>query len=159
MCDSVGAEQVIWDKVIVTITPGATNVTVGTQVNFMVAAVYAYDNKHVPACTVDILKDGVHFATNNFTDTCTTASTHQYTTEQVKETTYSLNAFTSNSATVIWTEPQKTFIQLLAEWIASNALIVTPTIQIIAVLMFVSIRECGKHTSHKGETPSKSDLA
>jgi len=92
---------------------------------------------------LDILKDGVHFATNNFRDICTTASTHQYTTEKVKETTYGLNAFASNPLTVAWTE--KTFTQLLAEWITSNAIIIIATIQLIAVLMFIFIRERRKH--------------
>jgi len=145
--DPVGAQQVIWDKVIVTITPDATKVMVDTQVNFKVTAVYAYDNKHVTACTVDILKDRVHFATNNFTDTCTIATTHQYATEKVTETTYGLNAFTSNSPTVTWTE--KTLTQLLVDWITSNALIIILSIQLIAVLIFLLIRERRIHVDRE----------
>lgn len=138
--DPAGAQQVIWDKVIVTITPDATNVMVGTKVNFKVTAIYAYDNKNVSAYTVDISKDGVHFATSNFTDTSAIASTHQYKTEKVTEATYSLNAFTSNSPTITWKGAQKTFIQMLSDLIASNALIVLTTVWLI-FFIFLFIRK------------------
>jgi hypothetical protein len=128
----VGRQQVIWDNVIITITPDATNVTIGNQVSFKVIAVYAYDNEQVSAFTIQISRDGEHFGTNNFTDTCTVASTHEYTTERVKETTYGLNAFTSNSPSVTWIE--KTLIQLLVDWLTSNILIV---ISIVGLIMFV----------------------
>jgi len=143
--DLAGAQQVIWDKLIVTITPDATTVTAGTQVDFTVAAVYTYDNKHVPEFTLNILRDGVHFATNNFTDACNISNTHQYTTENITEKTYSLTAFASNSPTVTWTP--KPFIQLLVEWITSNALIIIAIIQIVIVLTYLIIRERRKHTN------------
>jgi hypothetical protein len=60
-------QEIIVDELAVTITPSATTVTAGTQVDFAVSAVYAYDNGSVPEFTVNILRDGAHFATNNFT--------------------------------------------------------------------------------------------
>jgi len=137
--DSVGSQQVIWDKVLVTITPDTTKVTVGMQVNFTVTAVYAYDNKRVPSYIVDISRDKMHFAINNYTDTSAIASTHLYAAEKVTETIYGLNAFTSNSPTVTWTE--KTMIQLLVEWITSNALVIVPSVELIVVLIFLLTRE------------------
>lgn len=46
--DLARTQKVIWDKLIVTITPDTTTATVGTQVNFIITAVYAYDNKPIP---------------------------------------------------------------------------------------------------------------
>ena len=95
--------------------------------------------------TANILRDGAHFTTNNFTDTCNIPNTHQYTTENIREKTYGLTAFTSNSPTVTWTP--KPFIQLLVEWITSNALILIPIIQIAIILTFLLIRKQRKHTN------------
>jgi hypothetical protein len=145
--DQIGAQQVVWDKLIVAITPDATNVTVGTEVSFKVTAVYAYDGKEVPAWTVSILRDGLHFANNNFTDTSPIAITHQYAIERVAETTFGLETFTSNLAIVTWTKTQKTLIQVVVDWIVSNALVVITTIQIIAVLLFLLTMERRKHAN------------
>lgn len=134
-----GTQKVIWDKLTVTITPDATTATVGTQVNFIVTAVYAYDNKPASEFTANILRDGAHFATNNFTDTYNVASTHQYTIENLTEETYGLTAFTSNSPTVTWNP--KPFIQLLADWITSNIIIIILIIQFSIVLTYLLIRE------------------
>jgi len=143
----VGTQKVIWDKLIVTITPGATTATIGTQVNFIVAAAYAYDNKLVPEFTANILRDGTYFRTNNFTDTHNVASTHQYTIESVTEKTYGFTAFSSNSLTVTWTENPKTFIQLLVEWTTSNALIIISIILFGIVLTYLLIRERKKRAN------------
>ena len=141
--DLAGTQKIIWDRLIVTITPDTTTATVGLQIDFTVTAVYTYDNKRVPEFTVNILRDEAHFASNNFTDTSDIASTHQYTTENVVEKIYGLTAFASNSPSVTWTP--KSFIQLLVDWITSNALIVIPVIQLFIVLSYLFIRECRKH--------------
>jgi hypothetical protein len=136
-------QEVIVDELLVTIAPRAATVTAGTQVDFAVSAVYAYDNRSVPEFTVNILRDGTHFATNNFTDTCNTDGTHQYTTENITEKTYGLTAFASNSSTVTWNS--ESFIQTLIEWITSNSLILFPIIGSVIVLTYVFIRERRKH--------------
>jgi len=137
--DLTGTQKAIWDKLIVTITPKTTTLTVGTQVDFRVTAVYAYDNKYVPEFTNNILRDGVHFATNNFTDVRNSAGTHQYTVENIMETTYGLTSFTSNSSTITWTT--KPFAQFLADWIASNILIIIIIVQTVIILSIIFIRE------------------
>jgi hypothetical protein len=137
--DFVGTERVIWDKLIVAITPKANAATVGREVNFIVTAVYAYDNEQVPEFKVNILRDGKHFATNNFTDISNIEITHHYTTENITEKTYGLTAFASNSPTVTWTP--KPFIQLLVDCITSNALILVPIIQSVIVLTYLFIRK------------------
>jgi len=143
--DLTGTQKAIWDKLIVTITPDATTITVGTQVDFTVTAVYAHNNKRAPEFTVNISRDGAHFTSNNFSDACDIASTHQYTTESVAEKTYGLTAFASNSPTVTWSS--KTFIQLLVDLITSNALIFIPIILLVVVLAFLLIRERRKRTN------------
>lgn len=129
--DHVGAQQVIWDKLVITITPDATRVPVGTRVHFTLKAVYAYDNQPVSSWNVNILRDGVHFTANNFSDISNYAYTHQYTVENVIEATYGLTTFTSNSPSVTWTEVPKTFVQLLFEWITANALVVLVIVNLI----------------------------
>ena len=141
--DFMGTQQVIWDKLIVTITPEATTVTVGTQVKFTVTAVYAYGNERVPEFTTNILRDGKHFAVNNFTDTCSIEFPHLYTTENITEKTYGLTAFTSNSPTITWTP--KPLIQQLMDWMTSNALILVPIIQLAIILTYLLIRERRKN--------------
>jgi len=141
--DFMGTQEVIWDKLIVTIAPEATTVTVGTQVKFTVTAVYAYDNESVPEFTTNILRDGKHFAVNNFTNTCNIEFAHLYTTENITEKTYGLTAFTSNSATVTWTP--KPLIQQLMDWMTSNALILVPIIQLAIILTYLLIRERRKN--------------
>jgi len=131
------ARTIIVDKLIITIAADATTVTVGTQVDFRLDAEYAYNNEHVSSYNVNILKDGVHFATNNFTDTYDTQSMHEYTVENVTETTYGLTAFTSNSLTVTWAETPKTFTQLLIDWVTANVLILL-IVSLIAVVFFLS---------------------
>jgi len=143
--DLVGTQKTIWDKLIVIITPEATTVAVGIQVGFKVTAVYAYDNVHVREFDVSILRDGAHFATNNFTDTSDIPATHQYTTENISEKSYGLTAFTANPATVTWTS--KPFEQLVVDWITSNALILILSAQVVIVLALLLIRERRKHTS------------
>lgn len=143
--DPVGSQQVIWDKLIVTITPDATTVTTDTQVDFKVTAIYAYDNERAPEFTANILRDGAHFATNNFTDICNIEGMHQYTTENITENTYGLTTSSSTSPTVTWTP--KPLTQLLVEWITLNALILIPIIQITIILTFLLIRERRKHTN------------
>jgi hypothetical protein len=145
--DFMGTQEVIWDKLTVTITPEATTVTVGTQVKFTVTAVYAYDNERVPEFTVNILRDGKRFAVNNFTDTCSIEFSHLYTTENITEKTYGLTAFTSNSPTVTWTP--KPLIQQLMDWMTSNALILVPIIQIAIILTYLLIREHRKNKKIK----------
>jgi len=141
--DFMETQEVIWDKLMVTITPEATTVTVGTQVKFIVIAVYAYDNESVPEFTTNILRDGKHFAVNNFTDTCSIEFPHLYTTENITEKTYGLTAFTSNSATVTWVP--KPLIQQLMDWMTSNALILVPIIQLAIILTYLLIRESRKN--------------
>ena len=108
------------------------------QVNFTLKAVYAYDNEHVSLWNVNISRDGVHFATNNFTDTCDIACMHQYMIENVTETTYGLTAFTSNSPTVAWKEVPKTFIQLLIDGVTANALILLTIVSLIVVVFLLA---------------------
>jgi hypothetical protein len=143
--DIVGMQQVIWDKLIVTITSDPTTTTVGGQVDFSVTAIYDYDNERVPKFTVNVLRDEAHFATNNFTDIYNIESIHQYTTENITENTYGLTAFSSNSSTIAWAP--KPLTQLLVDWITSNALILAAIIQIVIVLAFLLIRERRKHTN------------
>ena len=133
-----GSQTIIVDRLIISINPDATTATVGTEVDFTLKAVYAYDNEHVSSWNVNISRDGVHFATNNFTDTCNTACIHRYMIENVTETTYGLTAFTSNSPTVTWTEVSKTFIQLLTDWVTSNAVILLIIVNLIVVVFFLA---------------------
>jgi hypothetical protein len=143
--DTAGMQQVIWDKLIVTVTPDSTTATVGTQVGFSVAAIYAYDNERVPEFIVNVLRDGAHFATNNFTDMFNVESTHQYTIENITDDSYGLTTFSSNSPTVTWTP--KPINQLLVEWVTSYAMILIPTIQIVVIIAFLLIRERRKNTN------------
>lgn len=132
------SQTIIVDSLIISITSNATNVTVGSQVDFALIAIYAYDNEHVSLWNVNILRDGIHFETNNFTDTCNTACIHQYMVENVTETTYGLTAFTANALTVTWIEVQKTFIQLLIEWVTVNFLILLLIVSLIAVVFLLA---------------------
>lgn len=137
--DIVGEQKIIWDKLIVTIMPDSTSIPAGTIVRFEVKATYAYDGKPVREFEANILRDGAHFATNNFTDVSHLPSTHEYTIENVKENFYGLTAFHSNSVIIVWTP--KPIMQQIMEWITSNILILTAAIQFTFVIAFVIIRE------------------
>ena len=139
------AQQVIWDRVLVTLTPDSTNVTQGVNVNFAVTARYAYDNRPISQFEANILRDGIHFASNNFTDLCNDVITHQYTTENVTETVYGLSVFTSNSLTVNW-------VQSILGLTSLNALIVIAILGtcISISIMFIRKRKNSKKMLAKG---------
>jgi len=89
--------------------------------------------------SVAILRDGTHFATNNFTDMFDNPSKHNYTTENVFETTYGLTAYSSNSVTISW--EAKPPLGLIADWVSSNAIIVVAVAETVAVLSAIYFRE------------------
>jgi hypothetical protein len=137
--DIAGELKIIWDKLIITIVADSTLVPVNTPVNFGVKAMYEYDGKSVPQFTANILRNGTHFATNDFTDTSNVPCIYQYTAENVKENVYGLTEFSSNILIVTWTP--KPLTQLLIEWIASNVLLIITAIQFIAVIAFIAVKE------------------
>ena len=100
--DIAGAKSIIWDRVVVTISADSTNPNAGQTVNFTVTAVYDYDDVSVTSWTVNIYRNGTHFATGDFTDRSDSEVKYQYTTENVTDNMYNLTAFTSNTVTVVW---------------------------------------------------------
>jgi hypothetical protein len=153
--DIVGTQKVIWDRVIVEITPGATVVTVNTQVNFTISAIYAYDNVNVSNFTINVLRNGTHFAASRFSDTCEVANAYQYVVENVTELEHGLTAFGSNITIVTWIP--KTWFQLLSEWLTSNALIIVSTVQLVAVLAYILLRERRKQKNFTGLSKDKNN--
>ena len=141
--DSNGTQQLIWDRVVITITPAATSVLQGNQVGFSVTAVYAYDGKPVSQLSVAISRDGTYFARNNFTDLSDTSAEHEYTTESVAESIYGLTAFSSNSVTVNWTP--KPWSGLIMDWISSNAIIIVAIAETVAVVSVIYFKERKKN--------------
>jgi len=129
--DVVGEQKIVWDQLIITIIADKTIVPVDEVVKFEVRAKYAYDDKTAIKFTAEILKNGTFFATNNFTDSSNIPCTYQYTIGSVKEETYGLTAFKSNTIIITWTP--KPFTQFIIEWLASVALTVAASIQLIVV--------------------------
>jgi len=81
---------IIWDRVVVTISADSTGPDAGQTVNFTVTAVYDYDDASVTSWTVNIYRNGTHFATGNFTDKSDSEVKYLYTTENVTDNIYDL---------------------------------------------------------------------
>jgi hypothetical protein len=136
--DLAGPQQVVWDKLLVNIVSQATSVSVGTRVSFCTEVTYAYDNRTVPEYSVNVLRNGVHFAVNNFSDVSDTETKNTYTVENVTETTYGLTMFNSDPVTASWTP--RSYIQLLEDWLVSNALMIVLAISFTVVFTFLYFR-------------------
>jgi len=156
--DDVGPQEIIWDKVLVTMTASATETASGDQVNFTITATYAYDNMPVSDCIIYISRNGSYFATNNFTDIQDSAGSCEYVAVGIIEKKWGLKAFESNSVTVSWVESESNPIRAIIEWFASNAMIIVLTAELTFVSVLLLYRErrqrlCAK-TSHMKAEPT-----
>jgi hypothetical protein len=141
--DLAGSAAIIWDQIVITLVPSATNVSVGERVDFNIMATYAYDHEQARKCNLIIYKDGVLFATSNFSDTSLIFGTHQYSVERVFDSEYGLNAFNSNTVEVTWTK--KTFTQKLMEWLFDNYILVVIVFELVAFLIYIIAKEQKQH--------------
>jgi len=93
---------VIWDRVVISILANSTNPDAGQTIHSIITATYEYGGAHVISWTVNILRNGTHFAAGNFTDYSAGNAIYHYTTENVTENTYGLTVYTTNTLTVVW---------------------------------------------------------
>lgn len=102
MASAGSFSAVIVERVVITISANATYPWVNDVVGFTITGIYEYDSTTVTSWTVNILRNGTHFATGNFTDVHSSPIVYSYTTENVTATTYGITSFTSNTVTVTW---------------------------------------------------------
>lgn len=93
---------IIWDMLDITLSCDSQRSNVGTWVNFTLTAVYAYDGTPVSSWSANILRNGTHFASGNFSDVQYGELTYVYAVENVTENVYGLTKFAANSIAVQW---------------------------------------------------------
>ncbi|MHA2067657.1 MAG: hypothetical protein ACXABY_25110, partial [Candidatus Thorarchaeota archaeon] len=105
------SQDVIWDRLVITITPDSSSVTDFTDVYFTLSVTFDYDDSICATYVVDVTRNGTYwrsFSSLNaslFVDN-NAALTYQYTVQTVAvESAFGITAFTSNTADVTWTTP------------------------------------------------------
>jgi hypothetical protein len=105
------SQNVIWDRLLITITPDSSSVTDFTDVNFTLAITFDYDDTICTTYVVDVSRNGTYwksFSSINaslFIDS-NAAQTYQYSIQNVAvESAFSITVFTTNAVDVTWTTP------------------------------------------------------
>jgi len=91
--DLAGAQNIIWDRLVITLSLADDRIDVGTTMNWTFSAIYEYDGEPAVDYTLVYLND---------TTTKLTVGKWTFSTEHISETQFNLSAFTSNSITCIW---------------------------------------------------------
>jgi hypothetical protein len=105
------SQDVIWDRLLITITPDASSVPDFIDVNFTLAITFDYDSSICTTYVVDVSRNGTYWSSFSdinaslFIDS-NAAQTYQYTIQNVAiESLYGITVFTSNTVDVTWTTP------------------------------------------------------
>ena len=105
------SQDVIWDRLLFTITPDSTSVFDFTDVTFTLDVSFDYDDSACSTYTVDVSRNGTYWKSfinanvSQFVDN-NIATTYQYTIQiVVAESAYGITGFTSNTVEVSWTTP------------------------------------------------------
>jgi hypothetical protein len=105
------SQDVIWDRLLITITPDSSSVIDFTDVTFTLSVTFDYDDTICTTFVVDVSRNGTYwksFSNVNaslFIDN-NAALMYQYTIQTVAvETAFGITAFTSNTVDVTWTTP------------------------------------------------------
>ncbi|NHJ12962.1 MAG: hypothetical protein EAX95_04760 [Candidatus Thorarchaeota archaeon] len=105
------SQDVIWDRLLITITPDSPSVIDFTDVSFTLSVTFDYDDSICTTYVMDVSRNGTYwksFSNLNasfFIDN-NAALTYQYTVQTVStETAFAITAFTCNTAEVTWTTP------------------------------------------------------
>ncbi|MHA2198225.1 MAG: hypothetical protein ACXABN_00005 [Candidatus Thorarchaeota archaeon] len=105
------SQDVIWDRLLFTITPDSVSVFDFTDVSFTLDVTFDYDDSVCTTYLVDVSRNGTYWRSftsaniSQFIDN-NAATTYQYTIQiVVDETTYDITAFTTTPVEVTWTTP------------------------------------------------------
>jgi len=99
------AGAIIVDKVVVTLSVNTTRTDVGRRVNVSWSLRFESDNTAITSFTITIARNGTAVysgSASSFVDSYSAVSATVYTATSVRENTYGITAFESNSVTVIW---------------------------------------------------------
>ncbi|MFW9912574.1 MAG: hypothetical protein ACFFEU_08880 [Candidatus Thorarchaeota archaeon] len=105
------SQDVIWDRLLVTITPDSSSVLDYTDVGFTLDISFDYDDSACTTYLVDVGRNGTYWRSFTFANVSqfvdnNVATTYQYTVQiVVSESVYDITTFTSNTAEVAWTTP------------------------------------------------------
>lgn len=105
------SQDVIWDRLLFTITPDSTSVFDYTDVSFTLDIFFDYDNSACTTYLVELGRNGTYWKSftsinvSQFIDN-NADTTYQYTIQAVvSESAYGVTVFTSNTVEVSWTTP------------------------------------------------------
>ncbi|KXH77043.1 MAG: hypothetical protein AM326_01890 [Candidatus Thorarchaeota archaeon SMTZ-45] len=105
------SQDVIWDRLLITITPDSTSVIDFTDVSFTLDVTFDFDSSTCTTYVVDVRRNATYWKSftnaniSQFIDN-NAATTYQYTIQVVvDEAAYGITAFTSNTVEVSWTTP------------------------------------------------------
>ncbi|MHA2461631.1 MAG: hypothetical protein ACXAEJ_10350, partial [Candidatus Thorarchaeota archaeon] len=105
------SQDVIWDRLLFTITPDSVSVSDFTDVSFTLDVEFDYDGSICTTYIADVSRNGTYWKSftsinvSQFVDN-NENRTYQYTIQVVvDDTAYGITAFTSNTVQVTWTTP------------------------------------------------------
>jgi hypothetical protein len=105
------SQDVIWDRLVVTITPDSSSVFDYTDVSFTLDISFDYDDSACTTYLVDVSRNGTYWRSFAFANVSqfvdnNIATTYQYTVQiVVSESANGITTFTSNTVEVVWTTP------------------------------------------------------
>ena len=105
------SQDVVWDRLIITITPDSSSVFDYTTVNFTLDVSFAYDSAACTTFVIDISRNGTYWVSFDYGNSSSFADvnvalTYQYTAQDVSiESTFGITVFSSNAVDVTWTTP------------------------------------------------------
>jgi flagellin-like protein len=94
--------SVIWDRLNIAYASNGTSLKAGQTAQITITATYEYDNSPA-SLVVNTLRNGTHYATDNFFDSESGATVYTYSLENFTDTVNGITVYDSSPLTVKWT--------------------------------------------------------